>query len=131
MLIIFNITTKNSHRLKHGQIQTQSLSTAALQKLAMIKLHNVNTQLETQTLLVLIEKLGNRELTIPTYLSKRMVYSILTNKVLKRADVTGYTYPESKALRDFLSHYLIMEISIKSIDVANIIPDPFMVPICT
>ena len=58
-----------------------------------------------------------------------MVYSILTNKVLKRADVTGYAYPESKALRDF-SIALFKNGNIdQAIDVANIIPDPFMVPI--
>ena len=89
-------TSKQFSPLETGQIQTQSLGTAALQKLAIDEATQwINDQLKSvdQDPIKLIKKIENSKLTIPDYLAVRITRNIMINQAIESAN----TIPDDRS----------------------------------
>ena len=119
-------TSKQFSPLETGSIQTQSLGTAALQKLAIDEATQwINEQLQfvDQDPIKLIKKIENSKLTIPDYLAVRITRNIIINQAIEFANTISNDECKTSALR-FICKTLLTNGNIdQAIDLANMIPN--------
>ncbi|MEC8677730.1 MAG: hypothetical protein VXX85_02630 [Candidatus Margulisiibacteriota bacterium] len=118
-------TSKQFSPLGTGPIQTQSLSTAALQKLATdeaTKWINGQLQSEYQNPIELIKKINNKEVVIPDYLSVRITRNILINQAIEFANKISDTNLTYCALSDIIKSLLASGNIDLSIELAKTLP---------